>query len=402
MLEERGTLITGATGFLGGEVLARLLERDERPVYALVRAGDEQAARARLRGVVEGLTGRAGRWSPRLVAVRGDVTASGLGLGFARREWLAERVDRIIHCAASVSFALGDEESRAINLDGTRRVLDLARLCARRGDGLEHLVHVSTAYVAGDHDGTFGEADLDVGQRWRNGYERSKYEAELLVRERGGELPAQIVRPSIVVGDSRSGWTPAFNVVYGPLRAFCAGALAAIPGRRTAPVDVVPVDYVADSILALAGRPGATHHLVAGERASSVGELIELASAYTGRRPPLVLPPSAYRGLIHPLLVRSGSQKRRRVLRRSEALFPYFSMRVRYDDLRARAALGVQGIEAPPLASYFNRLLDFAEGANWGRELPARHAAERVAEPRRRERLRGRNRGRVSHAITES
>ena len=197
-----GILLTGATGFLGGEVLARLLERDQGPVFALVRADDDAGAQRRLRGVLESLLGSAEPWARRVTAVAGDITRPDLGLDPAGRERLAAGVGRIIHCAASVSFTLGDEESRAINVDGTRRVLELARLCADRG-GLEYLMHVSTAYVAGDHSGRFREDDLDLGQTFRNAYERSKFEAERLVREHRSELPVQIVRPSIVVGRDR-------------------------------------------------------------------------------------------------------------------------------------------------------------------------------------------------------
>ena len=361
-----GVLLTGATGFLGGEVFARLLERDERPVYALVRARSDEEAEARLREVIKSLLGCSEPWSKRAIAVAGDVTSPGLGIEGPRRAWLAERVEGIVHCAASVSFTLGLPESRAINVDGTRRLIELGELCERRG-GLDSFVHVSTAYVAGTHDDLFTEADLDLGQDFRNAYERSKFEAEALVRERSSELPIQVVRPSIVVGDSRTGWTPTFNVLYAPLRAFSRGAYPVIPARRSSPVDVVPVDYVADGILALAGRPGTTHHLTAGEGTSSVGELIELASAYAGRPAPRVLPPSLYRRLVHPILVRRGNERRRRALRRTETFFPYFTMRVRYDDTRARKTLRPLGISPPPLRSYFDRLMDFARAAEWGR-----------------------------------
>jgi thioester reductase-like protein len=80
-------------------------------VYALVRAG-ERAGR-RLRGVIESLLGSAEPWRGRAVAVAGDITSPGLGIGLARREWLAERVGRIIHCAASVSFTLPYDEATA-------------------------------------------------------------------------------------------------------------------------------------------------------------------------------------------------------------------------------------------------------------------------------------------------
>jgi len=387
-----GLLLTGATGFLGGELLARLLERGERPIYALVRAADDDEARRRLDRVVESLLGPGERRSNRVIAIAADVASPGLGLDLSGREWLAERIDRVIHCAASVSFTLGLEESRAINVEGTRHMLELAELSASRGD-FGCFTHVSTAYVAGDHGGEFAEDELEVGQQFRNAYERSKFEAERVVRGRGASLPVQVLRPSIVVGDSRTGWTPAFNVLYTPLRAFSRGSYPALPARRKSPVDVVPVDYVADAVLGLAGQPGTTYHLTAGERASSVGELIDMASAYLERRPPPVMPPAFYRRAIHPLLVRRGGPKRQRALRRSEAFFPYFSMRVRYDDTLARSALRKQRIEMPPLASYFDRLMDFALTADWGRSPLPRHEVVPVRRLRpRTQRRRGASR----------
>src|SRR5436190_4050285 len=149
---ETGTFLTGGTGFLGGELLARLLERDDAPVYVLVRAGSDEEASARLDAVIESLLGTAEPWSSRAVAVRGNVTQAWLGMSSERRDWLAERVGRILHCAASVSFTMGLAESRQINVDGTRRMVELGELCARRG-GLDSFVHVSTAYVAGSHTG---------------------------------------------------------------------------------------------------------------------------------------------------------------------------------------------------------------------------------------------------------
>jgi thioester reductase-like protein len=369
---EQGTILTGGTGFLGGEVLARLFERDERPVYVLIRADDDERADERLGALLESLFGSAEPCGDRAIAVCGDVTRPWLGMGSRRRDWLAERTDRIIHCAASVSFTMPLEDQRRTNAAGTRRAVELAELCARRG-GLEAFVHTSTAYVAGTYPGIFGESDLDLGQDFRNPYERSKFEAELLVRERARDLPVQVVRPSIVVGDSRTGWTPTFNVLYGPMKAFARGAYPAVPARRSAPVDVVPVDFVADAIVALAGGPGGTYHLTAGDRASSVGELIELGTAAAARPAPRVLPPWLYRRLIHPLLVRSGDEARRRALRRSEVYFPYFAMRTRYDNSAAREALTPAGIEPPPLASYFQRLVAFAQAARWGRRPIARH-----------------------------
>jgi thioester reductase-like protein len=365
-----GVLLTGATGFVGGEILARLLRRGDRHVYALIRADDDERASARLQETIRSLLGTIDPWSRRATAVAADLEAPDLGLDEARREWLARRTTLVIHSAATISFELGLEESRRVNVEGTRRMLDLAELASACG-GLECFTHISTAYVAGDHRGRFGEGDLAVGQRFRNPYERSKFEAEALVRSRS--LPTQVFRPSIVVGDSNTGWTPAFNVLYFPLRAFAQGNLPVLPTRRSALVDVVPVDYVASAVIALAGRPGTTYHLVAGDDASEMDEMVELGTSYLKRSRPRLIPPRLYRRVVHPLLVRLGSARRRRALRRSEQFFPYFEVGTRYDDGRAREALAPRGIETPPLGSYFNRLMDYAMLAEWGRRPRARH-----------------------------
>jgi long-chain acyl-CoA synthetase len=348
-------LLTGATGFVGRELLARFLERDEGHVHALVRASDDGEAAARLPE------------HDRLSAWAADIERPALGLDARRADELADRVSTVIHCAASVSFSLGLDESRRVNVDGTRRMLSLAERCAARGDGLERFSYVSTAYVAGAHHGAFGEDDLDVGQSFRNPYERSKFEAEQLVRARAGGLPAQVLRPSIVVGDSRTGWTSSFNVLYPPLKAFARGAIPALPARRRAPVDVVPVDYVADSVDRLSREgPDGTFHLVAGRNATTVGRLMELASRRFDRPAPPVFPPPLYRRLLHPLLRR----RRPEALRRMEVYFPYFSMRVRFADRRHPPA--------PPVEGYFDRLLDFAEHARWGRRSVERPPAAGV------------------------
>ena len=368
-------LLTGATGFLGMELLARYLERTERTVYALVRARDDAEAQARLRAAVERVVDAPGRFDHRLLAIRGDVALPGLGIPRSRRLALAESVTEIVHAAASVSFTLPLEEAREINVEGTRRLLELAELCTMHGS-LRRFSHVSTAYVAGDATGVFGEDDHDVGQGFRNTYERTKWEAERLVRAHGERLPVTIFRPSIVVGEQETGWTAAFNVIYAPLRAFAKGAsVPLIPGRRSAPVDVVPVDYVADAIFMLSSRgDGAdrTYSLAAGPQASSVGELVRLSAQTFGRTRPLTMPPAIYERTIHPLLLRRSRGAKRRWLEQAPVFFPYFALRVRHDTSRTQEALAAAGLGPPPLATYFERLVAFAEAARWGRRSLSR------------------------------
>ena len=332
-------LLTGATGFVGTELLDRLLERGDRPVYALVRAADDDAAAERLPA------------HARLYVLAGDIEQPGLGLSDASRARLADEVTTVVHCAASVSFDLSLEESRRVNVDGTRNVLELAKSCPR----LERLTYVSTAYVAGEPRGLFREDQLDVGQRFRNPYERSKFEAERMLRERANGLPLQVLRPSIIVGDSRTGRTSSFNVLYGPLKAFARGRIPAIPARRSAPVDIVPVDYVADRAYELlTDGPDGTFHVVAGRNATTVGRLLEMTARHLRRKPPAVVPPGVYGSVVHPWL-----RRKYRGLRKLEVYFPYFSMGVRFDD----RGLG----PGPPVEGYFHRLVEFAQRAGWGR-----------------------------------
>lgn len=222
-------LLTGATGFVGMAVLARLLERTDRYVVVLVRAPSSAQADARLNALLGSVFEAPERHRRRVTAVCGDLTAPGLGLG-VDRDWIAEEVRDVVHGAASVAFALPLAESRSINVEGTRRILDLAEDAAARGEGLRRITYVSTAYVAGDRHGCAREAELDVGQGFHNAYEQSKHEAEHLVWSRRARLPVTIVRPSIVVGERGTGWTASFNVVYGPLRAFAGGNLRRAPG----------------------------------------------------------------------------------------------------------------------------------------------------------------------------
>jgi thioester reductase-like protein len=367
---ERPILLTGATGFVGMAVLARLLAAG-REVHCLVRAADDAEANSRLRAVLQRVqapsTGSA-------VAIAGDLTSPRLGLG-ARHDEIAARVGSVIHSAASVAFDLPIEEAREINVEGTRRVLDFAGAVP----GLQRVAYVSTAYVAGDRRGTAYEDDRETGA-FRNSYERSKHEAEAVVRS--SALPWTIARPSIVVGESTTGWTASFNVLYGPLRAFAAGAYTVLPARRRSPVDVVPIDYVADAVAALATHPeavGGTFHLTAGDQASSVGEIMSLTTDRFERKAPRVVPPRAYRRLLHPLVLRRVAPSTRRLLERSEVYFPYFAMRLRFDDARTRALLDPMGITPTPLSSYFERIIEFAQAARWGRRPLDRAEAAEIA-----------------------
>jgi nucleoside-diphosphate-sugar epimerase len=343
-------LLTGATGFLGMEVLARLLERSDHEVVCVVRAADRAAAEERLDGVLAKLYRDASPHRDRVRALPGDLT-SGV-------EAPDGEIDVVCHCAASIAFDLPLDEAREINVDGTRTMLELARAA-----GARRFVHVSTAFVAGTHAGEFTEDML--GSSFRNTYEQTKCEAERIVGEVSG-MEVAIARPSIVMGESGSGWTPAFNVLYWPLRAFARGLFAQVPAKPDGRVDVVPVDYVADGIFKLIESDATgTFNLVSGADASTCEELADLACAHFGRpRPPFV---------------NTGGSAGAAADEHGAVYVPYFDMEVVFDDTNTREQLG---IEAPRLRTYFDTLMDYADAARWGKRSTSREEArERVTAP---------------------
>lgn len=355
-------LLTGATGFLGMDLLAELVER-ERETVVLVRAGEQEQAQARLQAVIARLWDDPPPGVAQVRALAGDLQSPGLGLSTSARRRLALEVDAIVHCAASISFGIDLPTAREINVGGVRRVIELAREIAAEGS-LRRLLHVSTAYVCGRHEGRFDEDHLELDQEFRNPYECSKHEAELLLRA-AEDLPTVVARPSIVVGHSASGWTSAFNVIYGPMRAYERGMLDEVPARPESIIDFVPVDYVTSGLLCLLDDQDAAgnYHLVAGERALSAAELVQAQAELLGRPPMRLLPPGSQGGLPQGI----------------EAYAPYLDIRCSFDDARARRALSAAGVEPPAPGDYFAKLIEYARATRWGKRPVSRQAALGVA-----------------------
>jgi thioester reductase-like protein len=207
-------LLTGGTGLLG-EYLVRDLLTQGVKLALVVRANRKATAYERVEALL-------GRWEeecgfvlPRPVVLEGDLTEPNLGLGPAELRWIARDCDSALHNAASLTFqAAGpDDEPWRSNLHGTRHVLEVCRRA-----GIRKLHHVSTAYVCGLRTGTIFESELDLDQQHGNDYEVSKFRAELLVREADFLDRPTIYRPSIILGDSRTGYTSTFYGFYAPLK----------------------------------------------------------------------------------------------------------------------------------------------------------------------------------------
>ena len=243
-----------------------------------------------------------------------------------------------------------------MNLEGTRLVLDLAR-GARH---LERLHHFSTAYVSGDREGVILEDELDMRQGFDGAYERAKFQAERLVRRAMAELPATVYRPSIVVGDSRTGEVDRFNGVYYLAILLVASPLGVplpLPGNGAAPLNVVPVDFVVDAALSMGANPaavGKTVHL-ADPAPLSARKVYELIAARSGKTLPTM--PLPHR-LVEAIL---GLPFLERLARPQLSAIRLVNHLAIYNCQNQLALLEGTGIRCPPITSYLDRLIEFAK-----------------------------------------
>jgi thioester reductase-like protein len=342
---------------VGREILARaaLDDRFDRVICLVRPPVDRIAGLLAAHGVA-----RTGHVS----GVAGDLTEPDLGLSALS---IVRGVTHVIHCAATVSFDQPLPEARRINVGGTRGVLDLCR----RLPALERIDAVSTCYVAGRCGGLAREADLEHDRGFHNTYEQTKYEAEQLLRAAMRELPIAVHRPSIVVGDSRTGRTGSWKVLYWPMKVLARGWLPIVPYDPLGRLDIVPVDFVASAIIHLthdAGALGRTFHLAAGPgRDTTLGALAERLSGRLGRRRPFRVRPSWWRRVIRPGLMLLPSKPLHRTLRSGLVYRPYLELRVQFDTTNADAALQPAGIRCPPVLDYIDTVVDAALASDFGR-----------------------------------
>jgi thioester reductase-like protein/short-subunit dehydrogenase involved in D-alanine esterification of teichoic acids len=335
-------VVTGGTGFIGRRVVTRLLQSDpDAQVWVLVR----RDSLARFENL-------AADWGDRVRPLVGDLTAPDLGLNDQAIAEL-DGVDHLVHAAAIYDITAGEAEQRAANVEGTRAVIGLAK----RLDAT--LQYVSSIAVAGTFPGEYTETDFDVAQDLPTPYHQTKFEAEQLVRDTPG-LRYRVYRPAVVVGDSRTG---EMDKIDGPYYFFgVLAAMARLP--RLTPIalpdigrtNIVPVDYVADALVALArtaGLDGQTFHLTAPRN-------IGLRGIYRGLAPAAGLPPvrgALPRGVAAPFLDARGRAKVWRNMLVTQLGIPAEILDVvdlapTFTAENTREALRGTGIAVPDFASY--------------------------------------------------
>jgi thioester reductase-like protein len=344
------TFLTGFPGFLGSALVERLLARhDEGTVTCLVQPKYRSEAEARVDEIDTEVDADA---TERVALVEGDITDTELAVD--DYEALVDATDEVYHLAAIYDLTMDRAPGKAVNIDGTRHVVEFAA----QADA-DRLHYVSSVVVAGDYEGRFSEDMLQEGQSFYNYYESTKHMAEVAVQERMGEVPTTIYRPGVAVGDSETGETQKYDGMY----AFVEGLVdqgdnAVIPapkGASEGEFNIVPRDYVVDAIGYLSGideSEGKVYHLADPDPPTTT-ELVKILGEVTGKDRTFVVPYP--KGIVKGFL---ESLKPESELLKSGGL-EYQTWPASFDCSNAVADLEGSGIECPAFEEYADNLVAF-------------------------------------------
>lgn len=351
LLKGQHTLITGFPGFLSTELLRRLLREQPDAHFTLLILPVMCAVADRaVRELELGMPGSAAR----ITLVEGDISLPRLGLAADAYAELTSRTTLVWHLAALYNLAVEESVAYSVNLEGTRHILSLCLACSH----FERLNYISTCYVSGDRTGRILEDELVTGQTHKNHYEATKFWAEVEVQRHRDRLPITIFRPSIVVGDSRTGEIVKYDGPYYIFR-----LLDRLPawmplvnlGSGSAQVNLVPVDYATRAMAFLGTHAefnGEVFHL-ADPSPMTARDVLDLAGVSFGRASakgsiPLGVVERALQMPVLPDLLELPAE-----------VLTYFNHQAEYDTTRTQRALASTSIRPPHLSTYLSVLIDF-------------------------------------------
>ena len=344
--------VTGFPGFIATRLVKRLAAEGARFILLTL-----PAFLALARAEVAEIAGETGVDVERFRIVEGDITKTDLGLSSAELERARLETTTVFHLAAIYDLAVAEEIATRVNVEGTRHVNNFAKSIAH----LKRYHHVSTCYVAGKRKGLIMEAELPHDAGFRNHYEETKYLAETDVEALKSELPITIHRPAVVCGDSRTGETAKYDGIYyliHYLRKWPGGLTLLNIGNREVCLNLVPIDFVIEAMVALAKDDraiGATVQL-ADPAPLTTHQLFDAISKAIGGRDSFATVPA---GIVYPALMLPLAPK---LTGLPHSAVPYFFLEQTYDTTRARELLEPRGIHCPKLSDYVGALVNFVAG----------------------------------------
>lgn len=361
--------ITGYPGFIGKQLALQILvSRPRAKLTLLVQEKFKSDAQKYVRKLDE-------KHRSRVNLVTGDVAKMDLGLSGPEIEDLTTTVTHVFHLAAVQHVSVGESEAIKVNIGGTRNILMLAR----EMQVLKRFSYFSTCYVSGDRIGVITEDELDAGQKFRNTYEKTKYEAERIVRNAMGDLPISVFRPSIVIGHSETGEIDRFDGIYSLGILIVTSPISIpvpLPGEGHAPLNLVPVDYVTKAAIELSTQPaaeGKTFHIVDPNPLSS-RHVYELIAQKAGKKLPRVaLGYSFARRLLRIPVIERFSRSQAQAL-------DYLNHLAIYNCANTLFHLNGTKIMCPQFSSYADRAIEFVN-----RSIQRRQAARALNAPQQKD-----------------
>lgn len=344
-------LLTGYPGFLATKLVDYISEKEPDALFYLI-VHPSQIEKAQT--IV-----KASASKDRYTLIQGDITEAGLGLSGNIE---LEAVTHVYHLAAIYDLAVPKTIAQLVNIKGTERVLDYLEKLPY----LARFIYFSTAYVSGDRTGTVYEDELVKGQSFKNHYEATKYEAEVLVQERMGRIPTTIIRPGIVVGHSKTGETVKFDGPYFIMRFLDKFAKLPIPyiGKGEAPVYLVPVDYILDAVYHFTHferSEGKVYHLTDPHPSAARDLYDQIVGHLLNKQPSWTLPTSVVSGMLRIPQFRRWVQVERETI-------DYFQCQTMYDASDTIRDLEGTGIKCPSFHEYAEKMVHYYKKARNDRE----------------------------------
>ena len=352
MLSDETIFLTGFPGFIASRLIKRLAAEGARFILLV-----QPALLQRAREEVEQIASGTGAARASFQIVEGDITRDDLGMVGAELETARRETTTLFHLAAIYDLAVERDLAMRVNVGGTRNVNNFAKTIVN----LRRYNYVSTCYVAGKRKGLILETELRHDAGFRNHYEETKYAAELEVEALKSELPVTIHRPAVVCGDSRTGETAKYDGIYyliHYLRKWPAALTLLNIGNREVCLNLVPIDFVIEAMVALAKDEraiGATVQ-IADPAALTTEQLFdEISKNLGGRRSAVTIPAR----IVQPSLRLPFSPA---LTGLPHCAVPYFFLEQTHDSTRARELLEPHGIRCPGFGDYVGALVNFVTG----------------------------------------